>query len=221
MFNSSTEATVTALEPSDFELAQASGKGDMEAFEKLYLRHHRRVYSICVGMTHSESLAEDLTQEVFVELFKPRTIKTRKVSSFKGDSKFTTWLHRFTVNQVLMHFRKKIYAKEVVGSEDNIVQILTDLTKSSQPEPVTERIDLMRALATLPKGYRNVFILHDIEGYEHQEVAHILGCDVGTSKSQLHKARKALRTKLGRKIFKLEKVFDWEPIYARLEAIRA
>jgi RNA polymerase sigma-70 factor (ECF subfamily) len=171
---------------SDRALAIAAGNGDMGAFEQLYQRHHRRVYSLCLRMTQNVSEAEDLAQEAFIQLF-------RKIGSFRGESAFTTWLHRLTVNQVLMHFRKRSVKLERTTEEgDTPVQIVSG-TENPNRMPVIDRISLDHALKQLPPGYRSVFVLHDIEGHEHEEIAKILGVAVGTSKSQLHKARMKLR----------------------------
>ena len=177
---------------SDYELAQASSKGDMVAFEEVYNRHHRRVYAICLRMLKNANGAEDLTQDVFIQLH-------RKIGSFRGDSAFTTWLHRLTVNQVLMHFRKRIVKFEKTTEEGEVpVQAIKGSEKPGKM-PVVDKIAIQNAIKELPNGYRNVFILHDVEGFEHEEVARILGCSVGTSKSQLHKARLKLRKLLKRK----------------------
>ncbi|MGI8734071.1 MAG: RNA polymerase sigma factor [Pyrinomonadaceae bacterium] len=171
---------------SDHALAIAAGRGDMGAFEQLYARHNRRVYSVCLRMTQNAAEAEDLAQEAFIQLF-------RKIGSFRGESAFTTWLHRLTVNQVLMHFRKRSVKLERTTEEgDTPVQIVRG-TENPNKMPVLDRIGLERALKQLPPGYRSVFVLHDIEGHDHEEVAKILGVAVGTSKSQLHKARMKLR----------------------------
>ena len=143
-------------------------------------------------MTGNTAEAEDLTQEAFLQLF-------RKISTFRGESAFSTWLHRLAVNVVLMHLRKK-----------GLQQISLDETDTSQDEPVkrdygsddrrltgsVDRIGLQKAIADLPPGYRTVFVLHDVEGYEHNEIAEIMNCSVGNSKSQLHKARMKLRERL-------------------------
>jgi len=171
---------------SDHALARRAAEGDMPAFEELYQRHSRRVYSLCLRMTGNVSEAEDLTQEVFIQLF-------RKIGSFRGESAFTTWLHRLTVNQVLMHFRKRSVKLEQTTDEgDTPVQVVRG-TENPNQMPVVDRIALDKAIQQLPPGYRTVFILHDIEGHEHEEIARMLGCSVGTSKSQLHKARMKLR----------------------------
>jgi RNA polymerase sigma-70 factor (ECF subfamily) len=171
---------------SDHALAQRAGKGDMSAFEELYKRHHRRVYSLCLRMTQNVSEAEDLAQEAFVQLF-------RKIGSFRGESAFTTWLHRLTVNQVLMHFRKRSVRDEKTTEEGETPEQIVKGTENPNSMPVVDRIALDKAIAQLPPGYRTVFVLHDVEGHEHEEIARMLGCSVGTSKSQLHKARMKLR----------------------------
>ena len=182
-------STVTAT---DFELTQAAAKGDMGAFEEIYQRHHRRVYSICLRMLQNAYEAEDLTQDVFIQLY-------RKVGSFRGDSAFTTWLHRMTVNQVLMHFRKRNVKYEKTTEEGDTPDQVVAGTADPDKMPIVDKIALENAIDQLPAGYKNVFVLHDVEGFEHEEVARILGCSVGTSKSQLHKARLKLRKLLKKK----------------------
>jgi len=171
---------------SAFELTQAAAGGDMPAFEELYARHSRRVYSLCLRMTANTAEAEDLAQEVFIQLY-------RKAGSFRGESAFTTWLHRLTVNQVLMHFRRRGVRMEQVTEDGESPQQVVAGTENPSQMPVVDRIALDRAVSKLPPGYRAVFVLHDVEGHEHEEVARLLGCSVGTSKSQLHKARMKLR----------------------------
>ena len=181
-------AAETETTPStDYELTQRAASGDMQAFEELYQRHNRRVYSLCLRMTQNVSEAEDLAQEAFIQLF-------RKIGSFRGESAFTTWLHRLTVNQVLMRFRRnKARREDTLEDEEGQP---THESWSAAPARATQLIDrvtLESAIAQLPPGYRAAFILHDVEGYDHEEVARMLGCAVGTSKSQLHKARTKLR----------------------------
>lgn len=168
--------------------------GDEQAFAVLYEQHKRRVYSLCLRMTGDTAEAEDLTQEAFLQLF-------RKIASFRGESAFSTWLHRLVVNVVLMRLRKKGIQKVSLDEVDN-----------SQEEPVKreygeddrrllgsiDRIALNDAIEGLPPGYRAIFVLHDVEGYEHNEIAEIMNCSVGNSKSQLHKARLKLRELLRR-----------------------
>ncbi len=170
----------------DIDLCRLASSGDLAAFEILYQRYHRRTYSLCFRMTNSQTEAEDLTQEVFIQLF-------RKVGSFRGDSAFSTWLHRMTVNQVLMHFRRRSTKNEKTSETGDMPE--QTVTGSANPNrmQVVDRIALKNAIAELPNGYRKVFLLHDVEGLEHEEVARALGISVGTSKSQLHKARLKLR----------------------------
>jgi RNA polymerase sigma-70 factor (ECF subfamily) len=184
-----TAAETDNVQTSDYALAQKAASGDMEAFEALYERHNRRVYSLCLRMTQNASEAEDLAQEVFIQLF-------RKIGSFRGESAFTTWLHRMTVNQVLMHFRKRSVKLEQTTEEGETPVQVVKGTENPNNMPVVDRIALDKAIEQLPPGYRTVFTLHDIEGHEHEEIARMLGCSVGTSKSQLHKARMKLRTLL-------------------------
>lgn len=175
---------------SDLELTKLSGQQDMVAFEFLYQRHHRRVYSLCLRMLQNTHEAEDLTQDVFIQLY-------RKVHTFQGHSEFTTWLHRLTTNQVLMHFRKlnnQNGAKKLIFMDSSELPELTVLgTSDLKKMSVDQKIALVAAIAQLPKGYKNVFVLHDIAGYEHEEVAKILGVTSGTTKSQLSKARLKMR----------------------------
>ncbi|MGH9455739.1 MAG: RNA polymerase sigma factor [Terriglobia bacterium] len=176
------------------QLLARAQRGDEDAFASLFEQHKRRVYSLCLRMTGDTAEAEDLTQEAFLQLF-------RKISTFRGESAFSTWLHRLVVNVVLMRLRKKGIQKVSLDEVDN-----------SQEEPVKreygeddrrllgsiDRIVLTNAIEELPPGYRAIFVLHDVEGYEHNEIARIMNCSVGNSKSQLHKARLKLREALRR-----------------------
>jgi len=164
-------------------------QGDAEAFETLYNLHKRRVYSLCLRMTANTAAAEDLTQEAFLQLF-------RKIGTFRGESAFSTWLHRMAVNVVLMQLRKK--GLPVVPLEEN----METEEESPRKEPGADdprlagsidRMQLQRSIEALPPGYRMIFLLHDVEGYEHNEIAEMVGCSIGNSKSQLHKARMKLR----------------------------
>ena len=169
---------------------QRAAAGDIEAFEQIYHRYHRRVYSLCHRMTRSASEAEDLTQDVFMQLF-------RKIGTFRGEASFTTWLHRMTVNEVLMHFRKPVVRNEKT-TEDGITPIKTDGRLQHQARmSLIDRLSLVEAMRQLSPGYRTVLVLHDVEGYEHRQIGQMLGCAIGTSKSQLHKARMKLRHLLG------------------------
>jgi len=176
----------------DIELCRLAAGGNLAAFELIYERYHRRTYSLCLRMTSSQTEAEDLTQEVFIQLF-------RKIGSFRGDSAFSTWLHRLTVNQVLMHFRRRSVKNERTSEDGEMPEQTVHGTSNPNKMQVVDRIALKNAIAELPNGYRNVFVLHDVEGFEHEEVARILGCSVGTSKSQLHKARLKLQKLLRKK----------------------
>lgn len=175
----------------DFELCKLAADGSLAAFEIIYQRYHRRTYSLALRMTQSQTEAEDLTQEVFIQLF-------RKIGSFRGDSAFSTWLHRMTVNQVLMHFRKRSVKNEKTSEDGEIPEQAVPGSINPSKMQVIDKIALKNAIAELPSGYKKVFVLHDIEGFEHEEVARMMGISVGTSKSQLHKARLKLRTLLAK-----------------------
>ncbi len=178
-------------ELSEPEAIRRAQQGDGEAFERLYRMHSRRVFSLCLRMVGNQAEAEDLAQEAFLQLF-------RKIQTFRGESAFSTWLHRLTVNVVLMRLRKKTAtetsldemteAQEEGGGPPKEVGV-PDLKLAGS----VDRVNLERAVGQLPPGYRTVFVLHDIQGYEHNEIASLMGCSVGNSKSQLHKARTRLR----------------------------
>lgn len=159
---------------------------DMEAFEEIYHLHNKRVYSICFRMVRNAAEAEDLTQQVFIQLF-------RKLHTFRGESSFTTWLHRLTVNQVLMHFRRRVVKTEKTTDDGSTPIRIVSGTENPSRMALLDRIALNQAIGQLPPGYRMVFILHDVEGFDHDQIGKMLGCAVGTSKSQLHKARQRLR----------------------------
>ena len=175
------------------ENVRLAAAGDLNAFEDIYRTYHRRVYSRCLRMTRNVSEAEDLTQDVFVQLF-------RKLKTFRGESSFSTWLHRMTVNAVLMHFRKPVVKSEQTTYDCDDQHEIFSGRQTAGTFSVLDRISLDEALAKLAPGYRAVFILHDVEGYEHSQIGEILGCSVGTSKSQLHKARLRLRTLLRKRL---------------------
>jgi len=166
-------------------------QGDAAAFETIYELHCRRVYALCLRMVGDPSEAEDLTQEAFLQLF-------RKIHTFRGESAFSSWLHRLTANIVLMRFRKK---RPIAISLDEITRPDDERDRPSleigAPDlrliGVFDRVNLQTAVEQLPDGYRSMFLLHDVQGFEHNEIATMLGCSVGNSKSQLHKARKRLR----------------------------
>jgi RNA polymerase sigma-70 factor (ECF subfamily) len=181
-----------AIPAQDDTLTRAQN-GDHQAFAQLYSLHKRRIYSLCLRMVGNTAEAEDLTQEAFLQLH-------RKIATFRGDSAFSTWMHRLAINVVLMHLRRKGLA-------------LISLDEAMDPTPeegpgrsfgspdlnltgAIDRLALERAVSDLPAGYRLIFVLHDIEGYEHNEIASMLDCSIGNSKSQLHKARLKLRDTL-------------------------
>lgn len=170
----------------DAGILKALDVEDMSGFDELYTKHYRRVYSLCLRMTGNTAEAEDLTQEVFLQLH-------RKLKSFRGDAAFTTWLHRLTVNHVLMHFRKRRVRSEIGTDDGEMPDQVDPESDNPQAMPIIDQISLTTAIGKLPPGYRKVFVLHDVEGYEHEEIARILSCSSGTSKSQLHKARLKLR----------------------------
>ena len=180
---------------------QLAATGDMTAFEELYHHYHRRVYSRCLRMTRNVSEAEDLTQSVFVQVF-------RKLKTFRGESSFATWLHRLTVNEVLMHFRKPVVRVERTTEDDTMPTRVVVGTENPAQMSLVDRISLGEAIRQLAPGYRAVFILHDVEGYEHQQIGRILGCSAGTSKSQLHKARMKLRRLLEKRAAPQQKSYD-------------
>jgi len=168
-------------------------RGDADAFSILFDVHKAKIYSVCFRMTNDEAEAEDLTQGAFLQAF-------RHLTKFRGDAALSTWLHRVAVNTVLMHFRKKSLLR-VSLDEPHIGDDGTKYQREygredSQLAGCVNRIALARAIKDLPAGYRQIFILHEIKGYEHHEIADLLGCSVGNSKSQLHKARLRLRESL-------------------------
>ena len=174
---------------SEAEAIERAKQGDAEAFEALYNLHKRRVYSLCLRMTANTAAAEDLTQEAFLQLF-------RKIGTFRGESAFSTWLHRMSVNVVLMQLRKKglpvVSLEETMETEEDAPRKELGADDPRLAGSV-DRMQLQRSIASLPPGYRMIFLLHDVEGYEHNEIAGMVGCSIGNSKSQLHKARMKLR----------------------------
>jgi RNA polymerase sigma-70 factor (ECF subfamily) len=173
----------TAL--SDYDLTQAVGRGIVSNIGDLYERHKSLVYSICLRMTGNKSEAEDLTQEVFIQLI-------AKVGSFRGESQFSSWLYRFTTNHVLMYFRRATRRRETFPFLADEFKATRSLAVSFGPQYV-DRIAIEAAVARLPSGSRSVFVKFDVEGYNHDEIATFFGCSPGNSKSQLHKARRKLR----------------------------
>ena len=171
---------------SDEALARLAANGNGEAFDEIYSRHKGFAYSIALRMTGNQADAEDLMQDAFVSVF-------RKVGSFRGDASFTTWLYRLVTNQVNMHFRYRSARPEIQASEAEVPEQRPSGSRMDPAEQLTDRLAIQKALRMLPPGYRSAFILYDIEGYKHDEVARFTGHTVGTSKSQLQKSRADLR----------------------------
>ena len=166
-------------------LVERAVAGNVEAFEELYRVNVGRVYALCLRMVGDPTLAEELAQEAFVRAW-------QKLGSFRGASAFSTWLHRVTVNVVLGHRRSTARREARVRAVGD--ELPHDI---AGPEAGTaESIDLERAISSLPDGARTVFVLHDVEGFRHQDVSRLMGIAVGTSKAQLHRARKMLRKAL-------------------------
>ena len=188
--NRATTGSTTAVDPELLSRAQA---GDHQAFAQVYSLHKRRIYSLCLRMVGNAAEAEDLTQEAFLQLH-------RKIATFRGDSAFSTWLHRLAINVVLMQLRKK--GLSLISLDEAMEPTADDSPSRSFGAPdlalsgAVDRLVLERAVAELPAGYRLIFILHDVEGFEHNEIAAMLDCSIGNSKSQLHKARLKLRDAL-------------------------
>ena len=187
-------STIASGKLSEAEAIRRAQGGDRMVFEYLYQLHSRHVYSVCLRMVGNTTEAEDLTQEVFLLLL-------RKIHTFRGESAFSTWLHRLAVNLVLMRLRRKsppiVPIEATLGPDDETVSPSIDIgVPDLLLEGSIDRINLERCIQRLPVGYRTIFVLHDIEGYKHNEIAEILGRSVGDSKSQLHKAHTRLREQL-------------------------
>ena len=180
---------ITAGLAADVALAAA---GDRHAFERVYRAHVDRVYSVCVRMTADRAMAEELTQDTFVRAWD-------KLALFRGESSFGTWLHRLAVNVVLNarkaegRLRRHVPASTDAREDEPGIQVATTLTFAPG-----EWMDIEQAIARLPKGARRVFVLHDVEGYRHEEIGEMLGITAGGSKAQLHRARMLLREALNR-----------------------
>jgi RNA polymerase sigma-70 factor (ECF subfamily) len=178
-------------EQCDGETIRLAQGGDAAAFEQIYRKHSRRVHGLCFRMTGNPTLAEDLTQDIFLQVF-------RKIHTFRAESAFSTWLYRLAVNVVLMRRRVKGLKETSLdqkGETENDTFPRREMARvDARVSGVVDRVNLKRALSRLPRGYRQIFLLHDVFGYEHHEIAEALSCSVGNSKSQLHKARMRLRT---------------------------
>ncbi len=185
------ERTIQLCDLPEAEVIRLAQRGDASAFERLYRVHSARVYALCMRMLRNPDEAEDSTQEVFLRVF-------RKIQGFRGASAFSTWLHRVTINMVLMRLRGSKLAKAalVENTEGN------DQTGMAPREPgasdlhlegYIDRVAIENAMKLLPPRCKLMFVLYDIQGYAHREIANLLGCSVGNAKSQLHKARVGLR----------------------------
>jgi RNA polymerase sigma-70 factor, ECF subfamily len=173
----------------ELEIVFRAKRGDEQAFAALFEAHKKRVYALCLRMTGDIAEAEDLTQDAFIQVF-------RKIEAFRGDSAFSTWLYRVAVNTVLMKLRKR-KTREV--SLDEPICLESSFVAREYGghdlhlQGTIDRIALIRAISELPRGYREIFILHEVAGYGHQEIARLLQCSIGNTKSQLHKARLKIR----------------------------
>ena len=188
------DSNFTVRFDSDLELVNRAQAGDADAFASLFHAHKARIYSVCLRMTNNTAEAEDLTQDAFLQVF-------RKLATFRGDSALSTWLYRIAVNTVLMHFRKKALRQISLDEPYNQDAKTVRREYGSRDDRLVgsvDRIALARAIQELPDGYRTIFLLHEVEGYEHQEIAELLECSVGNSKSQLHKAKLRIRELLSR-----------------------
>jgi RNA polymerase sigma-70 factor, ECF subfamily len=182
---------------------------DLQPFEELFKLHHGKVYAVCLRMTGNTAEAEDLSQEVFVQVF-------RKLGTFRGESTFSTWLHRLTVNHVLMYFRKNRTRREQLTEDGEMPELTIKGHSVLTRMPLLDRLALEEAIVQLSPGYRAVFLLYDVEGLQHTEIANIRGCSVGTSKSQLHKARMKMR-RLLRKTIRTDQAKTSPGVDLRLE----
>jgi len=179
----------TVRSTTDLELVRRAQRGDSEAFAALFHAHKAKIYSICLRMTNNTAQAEDLTQDAFLQVF-------RKLSTFRGNSALSTWLYRIAVNTVLMHFRKKaltLVSLDETSSHDSTLVRREHGSRDDRLAESVDRITLARAITDLPPGYRTIFLLHEVEGYDHGEIARMLDFSVGNSKSQLHKAKRHIR----------------------------
>jgi RNA polymerase sigma-70 factor (ECF subfamily) len=171
------------------EAIRRAQEGDAAGFTALYEVHSKRVYNLCLRIVKNPPDAEDLTQQVFLQVF-------RKIGTFRGDSGFSTWLHRVAVNLALMHLRRKkpIEMNPIAASPDQGNEDPAEFCgRDNSMLLAIERLHLWRAIRQLPAGYKRLFLLHDLMGYQHSEIAELVGCSIGCSKSQVHRARRRLR----------------------------
>ena len=185
-----TQASIEQPHTAEHQLIARAISGDEDAFRDLFVTHKNHVYSLCLRMTANVAEAEDLTQDCFIQVF-------RKLGTFRGDSALSTWIYRVAVNTALMHFRKKALKQVSLDHKPDAPGERIDLAqKDGRLTGTVDRLALARAISDLPHGYRTIFLLHDVQGYGHHEIAKMLRCSVGNSKSQLHKARMKIREAL-------------------------
>jgi len=170
----------------DRDLVIRAQQGDADAFTAIFIAYRTRIYSVCLRMTSCAWEAEDLTQEAFLHAF-------RKLYTFRRDCALSTWLYRIAVNTVLMHFRKKGVGRVSFDESSRRDTYLDCGTMDERLFGSLDRIALTRAIGELPRGYRQIFLLHEVAGYQHEEIAALLHCSMGNSKSQLHKAKLRMR----------------------------
>lgn len=184
---SSSQAAPSAARADDLALVERCRSGDLAAFEELYRAHAGKLFSVACRMVGNPADAEDLLQEIFLSAH-------RKLDGFRGDSALGTWLYRLATNHCLDHLRSR--AARMNQVTDALDEEPGPMAGRSLAEQTVTKMDIERALARLPEGCRAAFVLHDVQGLEHREVAEVLGVAEGTSKSQVHKARQRLRALL-------------------------
>src|ERR1044071_2525616 len=177
----------------DTELARRAAEGDEAAFEEIHRRYRRPVYALALRMTRNAADAEDLTQESFLNVL-------RNVGSFRGEAAFSSWLYRLAVNVVRMHFRRRSSRPEDLTDDGEMCERKLGVARRAGSTSVFDRIAIEKAVRALPPGYRATFVLHDVAGYEHAEIARMRSCSTGNSKAQLHRARGSLRALLSARV---------------------
>ena len=169
----------------DVKLVKSSLQGNTDAFKELFMKHVSKINFLCKRFSADPNTADDITQEVFIKAWE-------KLNTFKFESKFSTWLHGIAANQFLMHLRK---TNRITQKESNYKSGLTEMQTKQQTD---SRIDLETAIKKVPETARTVLVLHDIEGYKHNEISEMMNIEIGTSKAHLHRARKILREELSK-----------------------
>jgi RNA polymerase sigma-70 factor (ECF subfamily) len=183
---------MSSSKESDLALVARCREGDLSAFEELYKAHAGRLHNLAYRMLGNAADAEDLLQEIFLSAH-------RKLESFRGDAALGTWLYRLAMNQILDYVRSRAARAGQLTDALDDASLVADASGHRLADRAVDRIDLERALGELPDGCRAAFVLHDVEGLEHKEIAQVLGIAEGTSKSQVHKARLRLRNLLARR----------------------